>query len=630
MIYLSAALFAVLWLWSDLIGNLLSVVSTYFYFGWELDPSRIPKIFAIVFFAFSAPFSYRLIFYRWPTDRVIRWLTGSLFLLYISLSLISEPAIFAWGTVFAVWVGGLAMMAVFRAFRNVRVSGVFLYSIHCAFFFYLSTRISLSGLPLLLMPPKGLTVISWAIPLLIVVLGTFYKSDPSIPEETSSLPRSRGSLGWVFGLLMGLSLGLVYNLHIWSAATPDKIPAIYFLSMGTGLLLAWLLFRSFSQYYYLLLPLGGLALAAGLYILLYIPYTLALALPMHLWASLGLCLFWAYFLGRLQDYSQQDPKFFPWISYQFGFISLLLILALFLLEANPNGFWFALLVSTGLLLWHEFKQVERPLPKPELGRLWIYTSSLFALTGLLAFWSPPKQVVQAEKHPQISIMSTNVRYGWTDDYRFRPLEHLQFLSQQHPDFMGVQELNKGHTSGAYSDLFSLYQKNLDGHWYYGDAHFGFGNALMSRWPIKSIEHRVYQAKDMLKRSALIATVDYQGKTIRVFVTHLSHLAHPNPVRRAQMDELLGWINEKDSPWILMADFNAEPDEPEIQAIIKIAHPVFRSPRMFSEASFPSVTPDRRIDYVFFSSDFTPGKQVIMDNKGSSDHRPVWMEVTLPK
>ncbi|MEZ0372061.1 MAG: endonuclease/exonuclease/phosphatase family protein, partial [Candidatus Sericytochromatia bacterium] len=119
--------------------------------------------------------------------------------------------------------------------------------------------------------------------------------------------------------------------------------------------------------------------------------------------------------------------------------------------------------------------------------------------------------------------------------------------------------------------------------------------------------------------------------VDVFVTHLSHLDPPNPVREAQAAELAGWLGQSRHPWILLGDFNATPDSAEIQLIEKLAHPLFRSqPKLLQINSFPAIKPTRRIDYIFFSSEFSLKKMNVLDNGGTTDHRPVYAELELKK
>ncbi len=644
MSYLPAVFLALIWMWSDSIGTLLSVISTYFYFGWEGTPALVPKIFGLALFAFSGPLFYRVLLFRLKPDLVTRGLLLALFALYTALSLHRESDFFAWGSLTACWLGGITLMSLMRQVR-VLPGLAWAMTLQMAFFFYLSTRISQGGLPLILLAPQGVGWMPWLTLIVLVLVGLFLPQ-PQVEALPEPLPaekpsRGQGSLGVCFGLLMGLSVGVMENLHIWSARTPAYPAAVYFLSLALGVWGAFVLVRAKGS---VLTKLGVAtpATALGIYGLLYFDVShwssagavLAFSLVAHTAGSLGLLVFWSLFFRRFQSYQQQSKNFFPWVSLQVGFVFLLLILAVFLLQANPAGFWVALALSALILAVHESKWTLPPMPvlSDRLKRLGLYACALFALVGGVSLFAPRSVSLPSQAATEsFQVMSTNVRYGWTDDYRFEPLAHVRYLRTRLPHLMGIQELNKGHTSGAYSDLFRLYQQALPaGQWFYGDANYGFGNALLSQFKVLKSENRVFTAKDMLKRSCLVNTVEIKGRPVTVLVTHLSHLAPPNLVREAQVKELVSWIQELKTPWILIGDFNATPDSPEVQTLIQYAHSVFREqPEWLNTFSFPAVQPDRRIDYIFFSQDFLLKKMEILDNGGTTDHRPVLAELMLP-
>lgn len=638
MIHLPAVFFVLFWIFADLIGVLLSVISTYFYFGWEGMALLVPKIFGIALLTFSSPLAYGLLLKRFKASQLQRGLLLLSFFMYLALAVSRQSDFFAWGVVATTFVTGLGIMASLRSLGQYHFWSLPLYSLVLSLFFYLSTRIAQSGLPLILSAPQGVGLSGWATLGVFVLAGVFLPENasgflgqrPQADPESRQLPRWAGSLGLVFGLLSGLSVGLVANLHLWSAQTEPTPAAAYFCPLALGSLLAWLSYRQAQAYRQALIVVYTLVLGAALIPLLYQGYNLPLGLLSCLAASTGLFGLWAFFLGRWREYQLAQPEFFPFLYLQGGFVALLLILAVFLLKANPNGFWLALLGSSGILLAHEAKASALETKATSLDRLWYFSSALFAVMGLAALLVPiPLPPAEAVSSRLIKVMTSNIRYGWSDDYRFDPLEHPRWLKKHLPDLLGLEEVNKGHTSGAYSDDFRLYQKLIPGSWIYGDAHFGFGNALFSRYPLLSYEVRPYQAKDMLKRSCLVATIQVGKQPVEVFVTHLSHLEPPNPVREAQAAELKAWLKSARHPWILLGDFNATPDSPEIRQILEIAHPLLRQqPKLLQEYSFPAAKPTRRIDYIFFSEDFNLKKMQVLNNGVSSDHRPIYAELEL--
>ncbi len=657
MSYLPALFFALIWIWSDSIGALLSVISTYFYFGWEGTPLLVPKIFGLALFAFSGPVFYRVFLYRFDPERVSRFLLLLLFALYTALSAQRASDFFAWGTLLACWLGGITLMTVLRQWRDVHDVRTWIYALQTAFFFYLSTRISQGGLPLLLLAPQGVGWFSWGMLSTLVLVGLFLPrrisqtadvdAEPAVDAVSPSpISRWRGSLGIVLGLLMGLSVGIIENLHIWSARTPMYPAAIYLLSLAMGAYLGQGLWRAKIQGG-LKLALAGLGTALGIYALLYLDVSqwtslqsvMLLSLSAHTFSAMGLVTLWCFFLQRMLAYQKEQSAFFPWANLQAGFVFLLLILAMFLLKANPAGFWVALFLSLGLLGLHEWRgpsvlsalsEAKSQIRGDGVSRLWTYTCGLFFLVGVVSLAAPAApEIAEAPATASFGVMSSNIRYGWTDDYRFEPLAHMRYLRDHTPEIMGLQEVNKGHTSGAYTDLFRLYQQAIPGQWSYGDAHYGFGNALLSRFKVLNTENRVFQAKDMLKRACLMSTLEVNGQPVTVMVTHVSHLEAPNPVRQAQVEELSTWIKNLDTPWILIGDFNATPDTAEIQKLAALSHPIYQqNPAWLNTFSFPGIRPSRRIDYIFFSKDFELEGMEILDNQGSSDHRPVFAKLRL--
>jgi endonuclease/exonuclease/phosphatase family metal-dependent hydrolase len=229
----------------------------------------------------------------------------------------------------------------------------------------------------------------------------------------------------------------------------------------------------------------------------------------------------------------------------------------------------------------------------------------------------------AGDRPELTVMTTNARYGWTDDYRFDPDPYVHWLQSNPASIIGMQEVNKGNFYGGFIDVFEYYRRQLPGRALYGDANFGFGNALFTDLEVIDSSVTAFASSDMIRRSYIWALVMHAGREIEVFVTHLSHLPHPNEIRQAQVEELVEQLARTERPWILMGDMNAITNDPEIAAFTQVSHPVFRErPELLSEYSYPSEQPRLRLDYIFFSDHFDLVDQEVLDNQGSTDHRPI--------
>ena len=153
--------------------------------------------------------------------------------------------------------------------------------------------------------------------------------------------------------------------------------------------------------------------------------------------------------------------------------------------------------------------------------------------------------------------------------------------------------------------------------------FGFGNAVFTQLEVTESKVIAFQSSDMILRSYIWVLAKYGGRDIEVFVTHLSHLPHPNEIRQDQVRELVERLKETKRPWILMGDMNAHAEHPEIKAYAEVAHPVFRKDeRLFAEKTYPSENPTQRLDYIFFSSEFDLVSQTVLETKGTTDHRSI--------
>lgn len=148
----------------------------------------------------------------------------------------------------------------------------------------------------------------------------------------------------------------------------------------------------------------------------------------------------------------------------------------------------------------------------------------------------------------------------------------------------------------------------------------YGNAILSRYPIKSAEivpipdpnpkkyNDYYETRCLLK-----ATVDI-GCDLKVLITHFG--LNPDEHQNAS-DTIVR--NIEDRKCILMGDFNVFPDSEYLTPIrlkMSDASDCFTSHIL----SFPSDNPDRKIDYIFTSRDISAISADI-PAMTVSDHRP---------
>jgi endonuclease/exonuclease/phosphatase family metal-dependent hydrolase len=199
--------------------------------------------------------------------------------------------------------------------------------------------------------------------------------------------------------------------------------------------------------------------------------------------------------------------------------------------------------------------------------------------------------------------------------------------------------------------------------------FQFGNMVLSRWPIVSTRTLLLPrsrtiGKINLQRGATEAVIAAPGGAIRVYSVHLDHVSADERIR--QLEFLNAHINafvqeggsltgggEFDLPepplpedYIIMGDFNMEPESPEYCAlagagggyygrVARIGTPVdaFAALEAYRPGSYSWMDPEdhgkrMHLDYCFVSCGLESRlKSARIDTLSvGSDHFPVWVEI----
>lgn len=231
-----------------------------------------------------------------------------------------------------------------------------------------------------------------------------------------------------------------------------------------------------------------------------------------------------------------------------------------------------------------------------------------------------------------------------------------------PDLVGLQEII---THEGQSQVDAI-REGLGYEGAFGLAHdFGggvhFGNAVLSRWPIKASRvHPLPSGGSEEQRSLLHAEITSPHGAIPFFVTHLNWKLHHGVVREAQVVAIAEIIKAtapmSGLPPVLVGDFNAEPEASEIRFLKGLQSLAGKSNHFadcFAEVGAgagltfdPTRNPfaeetherPRRIDYVFVRGpdNQVRGKpvsaRVVMDEVeggvAPTDHYGVYAEVSI--
>lgn len=153
----------------------------------------------------------------------------------------------------------------------------------------------------------------------------------------------------------------------------------------------------------------------------------------------------------------------------------------------------------------------------------------------------------------------------------------------------------------------------------------FGVAVLSRLPLLRAENHAITRRSTQDSTVgplpgfAEAVVSVRGRPVHVWVTHLDF--RPDPaVRSRQVADMLA-IVPAHGTHVLLGDFNAEPDAPELAPLRQRFTAVHPAP------TYPAWAPRLALDHVLVS----PGVRVLsaeVPETTASDHRPVLAELGL--
>lgn len=195
-----------------------------------------------------------------------------------------------------------------------------------------------------------------------------------------------------------------------------------------------------------------------------------------------------------------------------------------------------------------------------------------------------------------------------------------------PDVVALNEMRDQGVAEGYDAQMDILAKMTDMKGYFAEAirfegENPYGNGLLSKFPILSAavipipapKVRTYDGY-YEDRCLLKATLDIRGERLTVLVIHVG--LNPDEAERA-IDAILE--NLPSEKCILMGDFNMKPDNPLLVPILDRMQDA--SKQILGEAfTFPSDKPDRKIDYIFVTSDIKISSASI-PKIVASDHCP---------
>lgn len=171
----------------------------------------------------------------------------------------------------------------------------------------------------------------------------------------------------------------------------------------------------------------------------------------------------------------------------------------------------------------------------------------------------------------------------------------------------------------------------------------YGLAILSKHPIvETVNHELTRLATIADGSPEPvpmpgfpeAVIVVHGARVHVHSTHLDYRGDP-AVRTAQVAETLEILGRDPvgSPGILMGDFNALPDAPELAPLWEELADAWDATSEGAGMTYPAQAPSKRIDYIALRGGITveaievPEDSLVRD---ASDHRPVVADLLVPR
>ena len=264
----------------------------------------------------------------------------------------------------------------------------------------------------------------------------------------------------------------------------------------------------------------------------------------------------------------------------------------------------------------------------------LYLCSL-GLLGMLSLGVPATRFSAASTSGKktLRVMTYNIHVGVGMDKRLDLERIADVINNEHPDLVGLQEVDRGVKRTELRDevlelakltgMDYAFAHNLD---YQGGQ---YGVAILSRFQIQKIDHRKYEnTREAERRGMIRVEVKLDNRTINFVTTHLDYQYEDGRV--FETEQMLNFLQSVKGPLIVVGDFNDEPTG----GAYKLMLPKFQDAWINGKAkeaglSYPADKPTKRIDYVFMrQSDRIRAKKAWVVETLASDHRPVVVELEV--
>lgn len=251
----------------------------------------------------------------------------------------------------------------------------------------------------------------------------------------------------------------------------------------------------------------------------------------------------------------------------------------------------------------------------------------------------PARTPHARGRHRLRVMSYNIHVGVGMDKRQDLARIAEVIRRERPDLVGLQEVDRGvERTGRVDEIRELarltgmeyaFAHNLD---YQGGQ---YGVAVLSRFPILSVDHRRYlNRRERERRGFIRVEVEAGGRRVNFVTTHLDY--QQDDGRLYETEQLLRALEGVEGPLVVTGDFNDEPEGSAYRLMLRsgFADAWARVHGVAAAAegegfTYPADKPSKRIDYVFYRDDGrTKAEAAAVGRTQASDHLPLSVVLSL--
>jgi len=257
------------------------------------------------------------------------------------------------------------------------------------------------------------------------------------------------------------------------------------------------------------------------------------------------------------------------------------------------------------------------------------TPSLFRLALLTTFLV----LVPHAFAKTLRVMTYNIHVGIGMDKKLDLRRIADVINQEKPDLVGLQEVDRGVQRTQRIDEIVELSKltRMDYAFAFNLPYQGgqYGVAILSRFPIRATEHRLYKnLREAERRGFIRAEVRIDGRVVHFVTTHLDYQHDDGRLFEAQ--QMLAFLGEVKGPLIVVGDFNDLPTGQTYQLMRNAFDDAWIDGRGTGEGfSYPADKTSKRIDYIFMrKADGIRTKSAWIVETLASDHLPVVAELEI--